>query len=58
MASNEKCDKKTLEEMMDAYFPEIDFNSPNREMILEIVDELLEQLEEEKRKKKEEEKKK
>lgn len=53
MANNEKCDKKTLtlEEMMDAYFPEIDFDSPDREMILEIVDELI-KLEEEKRKKK------
>ena len=53
MANNEKRDK---EELIDA-FPEIDFDSPDREIILEIVDELI-KLEEEKRKKKEEEKKK
>ena len=47
MANNEKCDKKTLtlEEKMDAYFPEVNFDN---EMVKEIVEEILE--EEEKKK--------
>ena len=47
MTNNEKCDKKTLtlEERIDAYFPEVNFDN---EMVKEIVEEILE--EEEKKK--------